>query len=166
MRAVPSISTSGGGTADVVPLAQRPLHLGGPVLGVLRTLPVGLGVNVFVRTFQSVRAAHQLFEADGIYDICLPAEERVVDVVCDRWKELSYGPARRQSAADAGALPALVAAMRLHTTRAPVQASCWLDRRRDCRSGVRLQLGAAMMAAAMDLWRVGRAEPSLMRAST
>ena len=46
---------------------------------------------------------------------------RIVDAVCDRWRGLSYGPGRRQSAADAGALPALVRVMKLHGDVADVQ---------------------------------------------
>ena len=53
-------------------------------------------------------------------------EERVVDAVCDRWRALSYGPARRQSAADAGALHAIVAAMRALVDSSAAQETCCL----------------------------------------
>lgn len=52
--------------------------------------------------------------------------ERVIDAVCDRWRGLSYGPQRRQSAADAGALKAIVKAMRTHPDAPSVQELCCL----------------------------------------
>lgn len=52
--------------------------------------------------------------------------ERVVDAVCDRWRALSYGPARRQSAAEAGALNAIVIAMRIHIDAPSIQELCCL----------------------------------------
>lgn len=49
------------------------------------------------------------------------ALERVVISCCERWQALGYGPGRRQSAADAGALPAIVKAMLTHPESAAVQ---------------------------------------------
>jgi len=46
---------------------------------------------------------------------------RVVDAVLDRWRGLSYGPARRQSAAEVGALPAIVKAMQVHRETPAIQ---------------------------------------------
>ena len=46
---------------------------------------------------------------------------RVVDAVLDRWRGLSYGPARRQSAAEVGALPAIVKAMQVHREAPAIQ---------------------------------------------
>ena len=63
----------------------------------------------------AVRALEQFFE-----------DERVVHAVCDRWKAMSYGPQRRQSAADAGALPALVKAMTQHRGSSEVTGVCCL----------------------------------------
>jgi hypothetical protein len=54
------------------------------------------------------------------------AHERVIDAVCDRWRGLSYGPQRRQSAVDAGALAAIVKAMRMHGDSPSVQELCCL----------------------------------------
>ena len=52
--------------------------------------------------------------------------ERIVDAVCDRWRGLGYGAARRQAAADAGALPAIVNAMGIHRDSPSVQETCAL----------------------------------------
>jgi len=50
---------------------------------------------------------------------------RVVEAVCGRWSALGYAPLRRQSAAEAGALPAIVAGMRAHPSVSMVQeAAC------------------------------------------
>ena len=51
---------------------------------------------------------------------------RIVDAVCDRWRGLSYGPQRRKAAADAGALAAIVKAMRLHVEAPSIQELCCL----------------------------------------
>jgi len=40
---------------------------------------------------------------------------------CERWQALGYGPGRRQSAFEAGALPAIVAGMNAHPAHAVVQ---------------------------------------------
>lgn len=52
---------------------------------------------------------------------------RIVEAVCDRWRGLSYGPGRRQSAADAGALSALVKVMQIHSELPSVQGVCCLS---------------------------------------
>lgn len=46
---------------------------------------------------------------------------QVVISCCERWQALGYGPGRRQSAAEAGALAAIVAGMRAHPRNATVQ---------------------------------------------
>ena len=58
----------------------------------------------------AVRTLEQFFDS-----------ERVAGAVIDRWKGLSYGPARRQSAAEAGALEAIVRTMKFHASSAELQ---------------------------------------------
>ena len=58
-------------------------------------------------------------------------EQRVDDcgilhAVCERWKALSYGPGRRQAAAAAGALPAIVKALSVHVEDASAASICCL----------------------------------------
>ena len=52
--------------------------------------------------------------------------DSVVMGCCDRWQALGYGPGRRQSAADAGALPAIVAGMQAHAAKPRVQEKACL----------------------------------------
>ena len=48
-------------------------------------------------------------------------DERVVVGCCERWQSLGYGPGRRQSAADSGALKAIVGGMKANPSAALVQ---------------------------------------------
>ena len=48
-------------------------------------------------------------------------EPNVVQGACERWQSLGYGPGRRQSAFEAGALPAITAGMRAHPHHVGVQ---------------------------------------------
>jgi len=51
---------------------------------------------------------------------------QVVIGCCERWQALGYGPGRRQSAAEAGALAAIVEGMRAHKGNATVQEKACL----------------------------------------
>jgi len=73
---------------------------------------------------------------------------KVVVGCCERWQALGYGPGRRQSAADAGALPAIVAGMRAHPASALVQEKCCLAIANIC-SGTD-EAGLARKSAAFD----------------
>ena len=68
-----------------------------------RRSPPGRAEIMSMPVHAAVHALEQFFE-----------DERVVDAVCDRWRGLSYGPQRRQSASDAGALEVIVKAMEHH----------------------------------------------------
>merc|ERR1719478_545202 len=50
----------------------------------------------------------------------------VIQGAAERWQSLGYGPGRRQSAYEAGALPALTAGMRAHPTHVGVQEKACL----------------------------------------
>ena len=52
--------------------------------------------------------------------------DSVVRGCCERWQALGYGPGRRQSAAEAGALAAIVGGMRAHPSKPLVQEKACL----------------------------------------
>jgi len=76
------------------------------------------------------------------------ANDSVVAGCFERWQALGYGPGRRQSAAEAGALPAIVAGMSAHPTKPVVQEKGCLAIANIC-SGTD-EAGLARKAAAFD----------------
>lgn len=76
------------------------------------------------------------------------ADAQVVQNCCERWQSLGYGPGRRQSAYEAGALAAIVAGMRAHPDVVGVQEKASLAIANIC-SGTDGQ-GLARKAAAAD----------------
>ena len=74
--------------------------------------------------------------------------DAVVIGCCERWQALGYGPGRRQSAADSGALPAIVAGMHAHASKMVVQEKACLAIANIC-SGTD-EAGLARKAAAFD----------------
>ena len=74
--------------------------------------------------------------------------DAVVIGCCERWQALGYGPGRRQSAADSGALPAIVAGMHAHASKMAVQEKACIAIANIC-SGTD-EAGLARKAAAFD----------------
>ena len=77
----------------------------------------------------------------------------VIQGAAERWQSLGYGPGRRQSAYEAGALPALTAGMRAHPTHVGVQEKASLAIANIC-SGVD-ELGLERKRAAFDAGAIG-----------